>query len=359
MIKIIDKYITKSFLKAFSFLIIAGVSIYFIFDFFEKIDNFINASVPQKFIFAYFLFSLPKVITQVLPTACLLGALISLTFLKKHNELTAMQASGISPYGISASYFMIGLLICLGFFLFNEIIVPKAQTKANNIWLVQVRKKTPKGGYFQERIWLKGEKNIYQINAINLKTKTMFGITIYFFTPQFQLEQRLDARQAIWDEKNKVWIFYDGVEQKLIPYQETKSFQKKVFRLKETLEDFQFLEADYQRLNIWQLKKYITQISSQGYDPTVYTVDFWQRTAIPLTPLILIVFAISLVFKGKETKVSFVFSLGLIISFIFWVIQALSIALGKGGYLNPFLAAWLPNILFGIWGIIMLRYLNE
>jgi len=57
--------------------------------------------------------------------------------------------------------------------------------------------------------------------------------------------------------------------------------------------------------------------------------------------------------------VSFVFSLGLIISFIFWVIQALSIALGKGGYLNPFLAAWLPNIFFGIWGIIMLRYLNE
>jgi lipopolysaccharide export system permease protein len=332
-----------------------------LFDFFEKIDNFAKNDVPKKLIIAYFLLSLPNIISLMLPTACFLGALLNLSFLKRNNELVAIQACGMSPYRLSVSYLIIGIMLSLALFSFNEIVIPKTQAKANNIWLREVKGKPPKGGYFQERIWLKGQNSIYQIDAINLKTQTMFGVTIYFFTPQFKIQQRLDARKAKWDEKNKAWIFYEGIQQTINPDGkiENTAFQKKLFPLKETPLDFKFLEADYQQLSIWQLKKYIAKLKSQGYDSTAYAVDFWQRTAQPLTPIILIIFAISLVLKGKEIKIGFTLSLGIVIAFIFWIIQALSIALGKGGHINPFLAGWLPNIIFAAWGIIMLRYVNE
>jgi lipopolysaccharide export system permease protein len=42
------------------------------------------------------------------------------------------------------------------------------------------------------------------------------------------------------------------------------------------------------------------------------------------------------------------------ICFAYFILQRVSIGLGVGGYLPPLIAAWLPNILFGGAGIILM-----
>ncbi|MCD6320432.1 MAG: LPS export ABC transporter permease LptG [Candidatus Desulfofervidaceae bacterium] len=360
MVKIIDKYLGKQFLLTLFFLLISLIFIYLVFDFFEKIDNFSEAHVDSKTICIYFLFTIPGIISQMLPASSLLAILISLSLLKKHNELVALQTCGLSPYRIGLPYILGGIIISLFLFVFNETIVSKTQAITNNIWNVQVERKKPRGGYLQERIWLKGENAIYQIDAVNLKTNTLYGVTVYFLTPSFKLKKRVDAHKAVWNKRGKKWIFHQGSEQTLSKGEIiTTFFRKKGFNLKETPSDLRFLEANYQQLNLWQLKKYIKQLKRQGYDTTIYAVDLWQKTAAPLTPFILIIFGVALVFKGKETKIGHTIALGILIAFIFWVIQALSLALGKTGRLHPFLAAWLPHLFFTIWGIVILKYSGE
>jgi lipopolysaccharide export system permease protein len=41
----------------------------------------------------------------------------------------------------------------------------------------------------------------------------------------------------------------------------------------------------------------------------------------------------------------------LVICFVYFVVQQLALALGTGGYLAPWLAGWLPNLLFGLMGL--------
>ncbi|MDL1956302.1 MAG: LPS export ABC transporter permease LptG [Candidatus Desulfofervidus auxilii] len=360
MIKLIDKYLAKQFIKILILLLVSFVIIYLVFDFLEKIDNFSEAGIDTKTIITYFILSIPGILSQLFPTACLLSTLFSLSLAKKHNELIAWQACGISPYRIGAFYILFGIIFSISLFLYNEFIVCKTQAITNYIWNIKVKKRKTKGGYFQQGIWLKGENAIYQIDAINLKTNTLYGVTIYFFTPNFQLKKRLDASKVTWNSQKNIWVFYQGVEQvifkgkiKMIP------FIKKNINLKETPKDFQFLKANYQQLDFWQLKNYVKKLKKQGYNVSSYATDLWQRTSIPFTPLILIIFGMALVFKGKETKTAALIGLGILIAFIFWVIQAFSIALGKSGYIYPFLAAWFPNLLFGVWGIILLKYSSE
>lgn len=361
MVKRIDKYLGKQFLLTLFFLLISLIFIYLVFDFFEKIDNFSEAHVDSKTICIYFLLTIPGIISQILPASSLLAILISLSLLKKHNELVALQACGFSPYRIGFPYILGGIIISLFLFAFNETVVSKTQAITNNIWNVQVERKKPRGGYLQERIWLKGKNIIYQIDAVNLKTNTLYGVTVYFLTPDFKLKKRVDANKAVWNKKEKKWVFYQGSEQTFLNQGElaTISFNEKKFNLNETPSDLLFLEAKYQQLNLWQLKKYIKQLKKQGYDTTTYAVDLWQKTAAPLTPFILIIFGVALVFKGKETKIGHTIALGILIAFVFWVIQALSLALGKTGRLPPFLAAWLPHLFFTIWGIVILKYSGE
>jgi len=42
------------------------------------------------------------------------------------------------------------------------------------------------------------------------------------------------------------------------------------------------------------------------------------------------------------------------ICFGFFVIQQVSLALGSGGYLPAWLAAWLPNLIFSALGLVLL-----
>jgi lipopolysaccharide export system permease protein len=43
----------------------------------------------------------------------------------------------------------------------------------------------------------------------------------------------------------------------------------------------------------------------------------------------------------------------IVICFAYFVLQQLGLALGTGGYIIPWLAAWLPNLSFGLLGLWM------
>ncbi len=297
----------------------------------------------------------------MLPASLFLGTIISLSILKKNNEILALRVSGLSPYRLGIPYIVVGLLAFFALFALNEGIIPKTQAVAAKIWNTQVEKRHTHGGFVQERIWLKGKNSFYQIDMIDLKNNVLHGITVYLFSPNFELQKRIDAQKAIWNKKQKNWLLVQGIIQEVTAHQAIKItyFKKKYIKLDETPQDFQFLKTNYQELNIWKLRKYILQLKRQGYDTTPYQVDFWQHTSVPFTPLVLIILGIGLILTGKETKVTHCIALGMLVAFLFWISQALFLALGKSNYLNPLLATWLPHLLFGGWGAIMLKYSGE
>ena len=51
--------------------------------------------------------------------------------------------------------------------------------------------------------------------------------------------------------------------------------------------------------------------------------------------------------------------ISLVIGFIYWVAFAISVAMGYSGTFPPFIAAWAPNIFFGLIGGFILESIHQ
>ena len=86
--------------------------------------------------------------------------------------------------------------------------------------------------------------------------------------------------------------------------------------------------------------------------------DFWYRIAAPWSCLVITLFSIP---AGITTGRQSVFKGLLLVLVTFFLFYAFSVLLeycGQHGYLAPFLAAWLPNLVFLAIGVAMYRRLT-
>ena len=85
---------------------------------------------------------------------------------------------------------------------------------------------------------------------------------------------------------------------------------------------------------------------------------FWTkfdgRLAAPWTCLVVVLIAIPFGAASGRRNLFFGVAGSIFICFGFFVVQQFSLAFGSGGHIPPWLAAWLPNLLFGLAGLVLM-----
>jgi len=344
---LIEKYLAKEVFKYFSILLLMVVSIYLMVDFFEKIDNFMEAGLPLPKILSFFQLKIPLIVTQITPVGILLAVIIVFGLMNKNNELIALQSSGVSIYFLLRPVIFIGLTLSILIFLLSELIVPMTVSKANRIWNVEVKKRSAvisRG----KNIWIKDKGAIYNITYFNPAKQTISGIAFNYFDDDFKLTRRIDAKKGVF--KKGRWIFYEIMEQKLS--KESNNYQFSFFKERE--ESFHFLPEEIKRvvkkseeMNFLELLEYIKNIESEGYDASIYKVDLYAKLAFPFICLIMCLVG-PIIASRREVKEGLSASIfyGICIAFFYWIFYSFCLSLGYGETLPPFLAAWTANIIF-------------
>ncbi len=108
---ILDKYLAREIFRYFFMVLILVVAIYLAVDFFEKIDNFMEAELPFSRTIDFFLHTIPFVLSQIIPVGVLLSVLICFGMMNKHNELTALRSCGISIYSLIKPILILGFAV--------------------------------------------------------------------------------------------------------------------------------------------------------------------------------------------------------------------------------------------------------
>ena len=165
---ILTRYILGELIKIFMITLGAFVMIYVLVDFFERIDNFIEAGARLHFMFLYIMFKLPLVVGQMTPVAVLMSTIIALGLLARGNEIIALKASGVSPYRIVFPVLALSLLISCLSFLNSESVVPYTNRRVNAIWKRHVQREAPKFVARYESLWFKGQDAIYNIRTYDV-----------------------------------------------------------------------------------------------------------------------------------------------------------------------------------------------
>ncbi|MEK6744003.1 MAG: LPS export ABC transporter permease LptG [Nitrospirota bacterium] len=347
--KLLSRYIFIEFIRT-SFTILSGILVLFLcVTFLREADDFIkqHASVIQ--IAMYYLYSIPGMAGQALPFAALIGTLLSLGNLSRHQEITAMRAGGVSLVSIVAPVVFGGILVsCLGF-LNNEVIMPAYAARAAHIKNVEVGKKKQRVVFQQRRLWLRGPDNsIANINLVTPDRKEMIGINIYKLNPDFSIRERIKAERLVWEDT--AWKLRDG--QKFITKGEaviTKPADGEIYNIVEKPEDMSMIVKSSGEMSFKELWDYVRRLKSSGYKAVRYEVDLHEKVAFPFASLLMVLiatpFSLQSVRSGGAARG---IALALLITAIYWALSSGGRALGLSGTMAPLQAAWLANFVFAV-----------
>lgn len=344
--KIVDRYIIRHFLPVFGLCLFAGAGLYFVIDFFEKIDNLLEKNVSSPEIISYFLFKIPAIISQSIPLASLLGSLIALGILKRNRELIALEAAGIH----SRSYVK-PVLICAGILAFCQFLIDEGFARsmihrAQQIWYQRVEDRKESLTMSHENIWFHGSEVIYQIRFYNKADLSLERVSLFFLDDSFRLTERLDAKRLVWRENG--WSAYEGL---VLRFEESaikqEWFEEKPLQLAENPQDFERLETIPEELGWMDLYSYSRRIQQEGYNARPYQVELNLRLALAFSTFVLALLgATTVLIMEPHGGIAKSAAIALGITSVYFAFLQVGSALAVNGILPVIPGVWAGNFMF-------------
>ncbi len=353
VLRIVDRYVLRSFLFHLAVFTAAFIAIWFVFSFFELLTDMLARDKLGRFV-PYIYYLTPFLIYNTAPLAVMVATLICFGLLAKRHELTAFRASGVSLYRLASPVLIFVLLLGGGLFALDHYYLP--QTNRRQDAIRDEIKGRPARTYLRpDRQWTFGLRNrIFYHRAFDSNAVTFSGISVYDLREEpFELRRHIAAERAYWSAARGVWVFERGWLRELDGIHPTRFEQFDSREFPDIVEppDY-FLKEDRhdQQMNWRQLQAYIVDLTQGGFDTIRLQVRLHKKLAFPLfafsMALLAAPFAILTGRQGAMTPIAF--SLGLTIGY--YALNALAEQLGRSGQLTPLMAAWAPCLIFALGG---------
>lgn len=352
--KILENYVSRQFLAAMGFGLVAFLVIFVVVDLVEHIDTFIDKQVPVLLVAEYYLFFTPFIILLTLPVAMLLASLFSISSLSRHNELMAMKGAGISLYRILLPLFRLALMVSLFSLLMGEFVVPYTNQKKAHIYRREIKRRGQPVRLVRRNLYLQGTQGrIYYIKEYDGQKQAGHGLVIQRYQGG-RLTTRIDAQEMIWEKggwtlKEGLVREFEGQEEKAVPFERLRRPD-----LEETPQDLLRRQKDPEEMDYFELRAYIQRIQRSGGEVHREQVDLSLKIAFPFANLIIVLFGAPLASNPRRSGAAVSFAISLFICFVYFSFLRLGQALGYEGSLPPLLAAWMGNIFFGLAGVVVL-----
>jgi LPS export ABC transporter permease LptG/LPS export ABC transporter permease LptF len=366
LLRILDEYVVREFLYMFFLVLFGFVLMMLVFTVFELLGDILRNHIPLTMVGDYLVNLTPSMLYQIAPLAVLIAVLVTFGVLNRNSELIAMKATGISLYRLVVPIVSIAAILAVSLFLFDEFYLPQANRKQEALRNL-IKGKPPQTFLHPEHDWIFGQTHpgepdrIFYYQFFDSESNQFANLSVFEFDPAtFQLSRRIFAARATWnpdsgnsDSGSGYWLFQNGWQRDMdgansIQYRE---FKNTTFA--EIHEDpgyFKKESLQSQEMNFGQLDAYISDLSQSGFDTMRLRVELWHKLAYPLVCLVMaalaIPFAMSMGRRGSLTGIAVAIGVAL----VYFVVDGFFGALGNVNYLPAALAAWSPDILFGLTG---------
>ncbi|HEX3010021.1 MAG TPA: LptF/LptG family permease [Bacteroidales bacterium] len=355
-INIIDRYIIKKFLGTFFFALLLIIVIAVVFDFSEKVDDFLEKNAPAKaIIFDYYMNFIPNFAVLFSSLFTFISVIFFTSKMAYNTEIIAILSSGRSfrrmlyPYLISA-----GIISAFSFFLSNFVI-----PNANKVRLE-----------FEE-MYIRNHP--YNFDKRNVHKQISPGVYVFmesfsnssdmgykFSLEKFEngkLRSKLMAEYIRWDTTKRKWNLQNyyirnlnGIDETIVKGESTDT------TINMYPEEFKRRDEFVETMNLSDLNKYIKEIRTQGSDNiSTFIIEKHKRMAYPISTFILTMIGVTLSSRKVRGGIGMQLGLGLGLSFGYILFMQFSAQFAISGTLSPFLAAWVPNFIFIIISVILYK----
>ncbi|MDD5555907.1 MAG: LptF/LptG family permease [bacterium] len=351
--KTIDRYLVREFLVPCGYCLAAFLLVYIIYDLSAHLDEYISHQIPLRLLGNYYLVQMPLVLVNIIPLSILLAIVYCLGMLARHNEITAMRASGISIYRIMLPFIGLGVCFTLLLAWLNENFAPEAYARSERLIEEYGRRAGREAlqplAFFnpiEQRTWsaqwVPGGDSLYDVSVRSLMSR--------------QVTDKVSAKKASYLDGE--WWFFDGSIQYYDGRGRLRSreepFTKRRLPFKEKPDDFVSSQKDSISMSSRELSR---NMAFYPPDSEIYRrklVDLRHKTARPFVGLTIVLIAVPLAMRASRGGAAGSAGLSIALGISYYVVEVIGLSMGRGGMVPPCAGAWLPNVLFGAIGIALI-----
>jgi lipopolysaccharide export system permease protein len=351
--RLLDRYLFRELLTPLAYCLIGIQAFIIVFTVYGDAQKIQESKLHFVDVVEYATASSVDSVPIVIPVSLLLALLLTLSNFARHNEITAMRAAGISLWRICLPYFGVGLLLSVGLFFLNEFCVPRGADWADRIlnrYIPHQASASGKQGFLNDQ-----ENRKWTFDRMDYRKGELDGVQVNWSLADGSTRQ-LNADRAIYT--NGVWTFYNASEYGQYQLAQTNMLAMPEFKETPREMRIELKIGQYERLGSRKTDVPLADILNYmrlrpGIASPWLQTQLQERFAMPLTCLVVVLIAIPFSVASGRRNLFFGVAGSIFICFAYIVIQRISIAVGQGGHLPGWLAAWSPDFLFAAAGIFL------
>lgn len=351
---VLTRYLSRRFATHYALVLVGLTALALTFELMEEADNVLARSHGEaSALLRFSALRLPDIVSQMLPFAALLGALLTFGLLLRHSELVAMWASGVSRVGLMRALLPAGLVLAVLQFALDDRAVPAALDALSAWGVSDVHKR----GFMHssgDAVWLLSGSDIVRLPGNGTRAGRLEDLRIFRRDDSGLLVDVLDAKTA--EPTGDAWMLSDVTRRTVDPPQ-IETLPKLLWNGRLDANHIPLISRDLREMPIDQIR---ILIANEGYGqrPTsLYQTWFHYRIASAFRSLALIVLVVALAQRFQRAgAIGTLLMVGVASGFSYVVFDGGSLAMGEAGSLPPWIAAWSPNAVLGcVVGSLMLR----
>jgi lipopolysaccharide export system permease protein len=328
-----------------------------IFDFSEKIDDFIEKNAPfGAVIFDYYLNFIPYFAVLFMPLFTFVAVIYFTSRMAYNTEIVAILSSGVSFNRLLRPYFISATIIAIFSFLLNNFVIPDS-TKEMLAF---------------EELYYKNKPATF--TKINIHRQIEPGVIIYLesfntynnYGRKFSIEKfekghlvsKLLSDDIRWDSTKNKWTIRNYYIRDYKDDNQTITTGITIdTTLKITPEEFRRRDNAIQAMDLKELNEYVTSQKMQGSSNIkLALIEKYKRFSVPFSTFILTLIGVSVSSRKAKGGIGMHIGIGLMLSFAYILFMQFSTQFAIGGEFNPLLAVWIPNIIFALIALLLYRF---
>jgi lipopolysaccharide export system permease protein len=352
--RLLDRYVLGLWLRIFALTVLGFPIVSILINLTDSLNKLLDRGLTVRQIVVSYVYSVPENMFLVLPAAVLFATVFTVGSLARHSELTAAKAGGQSfrrlvfPL-ILASVFATGLALVVG------ELAPGSTAKELKIQKAQPD--VPSSARFN--FVYRGDQGwVYTVRSLELATRKLKGLLFERQGTGISYPGLVvTADSATYDADRRVWRLWHGSSRVIAaPDQEASfTFRSLVLRsFTQTPADLLAEPKAPDEMRYAELGRYIEALERSGNDANKLIVERALKLAIPATCLIIVIFGAPLAITSPRAGMAFGIAISLGTTVFFLLLMQIAKAVGAGGLIEPTVAAWLPNGIFLLVGLVLL-----
>ena len=352
----LDLYIVSKFISTFFVALLLIIGIVIIFDISEKIDDFVSKEAPLKaIIFDYYLNFIPYFMNMFSPLFVFITVIFFTSKMAADSEIVAILSCGISFHRMMVPYIFSATLIAIFSLGLNLFVIPES----NKVRLEFENQ------YIKQRFKGVGRNVHYQISPgeyVFAESFSSWNNTAYRFTLERiendRLVSKISAESAVYNPDKDSWrlkkYFIRDYNADLTD--KIRSGRQLDTTLALSVKDFYLTEKTVETLNFQELNDLIDTQRMRGDANVKFAlIEKNTRFALPFSAFILTIMGVALSSKKRRGGIGWNIGIGIGLAFTYILFLRFSQMFVHTGVLPPFIALWLPNIIFAIIAGVLYR----